>query len=127
MGVPGGRAALAGPIRFGASRHVPRILLACAREAPSIRSACNLRYDERSIARARRRHLRVATFDRADEPRPKGRKISTMSWGTAKAIQTSDRLPDLVVDRGGPGKEAMVRVLGRHPADVLAKVRRIAL
>ena len=125
--VSGGRAALAGPIRFGASRHVARTLIACAREAPSIRSACNLRCDERAIARAKRGRLRVATFDRENEPKLKGRKVSTMSWGTAKAIQTSDRLPDLIVDRGGPGKEAMVRVLGRRPADVVAKVRRIAL
>jgi len=90
--------------------------------------------------KARAAALRVALSDRlregavkiveavtVDEPKTKGRKVSTMSWGTAKAIQASDRLPDLIVDRGGPGKEAMVRVLGRRPADVVGKVRRIAL
>lgn len=123
--VSGGRAVVAGPIRFGASRHVARILLACAREAPSIRAACNLRFDEGVLARARRRGLRASAFDRAREPRPTGRKVSTMSWGTAQALRSASRLPDLIVDRGGRGKEAMIRVLGTRPAEVVSKVRRL--
>lgn len=120
-----GRPVLAGPIRFGGSRHVARILVAAAREAPSLRAALNVRPPERLEARARRARLRLASFDRADEPRSGKRRTSTMSWGTRQALRTSRRLPDLIVDRGAVGKEPMVRVLGRDPADVVDKVKRL--
>jgi hydroxymethylpyrimidine/phosphomethylpyrimidine kinase len=116
-----GRAVAAGPIRFGGSRHLARILLATARVAPSVRSACNVKYSEALVRRARRARLSVATFDRAEEP--KGPRTSTMSWGTAAAIRSFGRVPDLIADQGAPGKEPMVRILGRDPADVLRKAR----
>ncbi len=119
-----GRAVLAGPIRFGGSRHVARVLLACAKEAPSVRAALNLRPPERLETRARRAHLRFVSFDRSDEPRSAARKTSTMSWGTRHALRSAARVPDLIADAGGPGKEPMVRVLGRNPADVVSKVGR---
>jgi hydroxymethylpyrimidine/phosphomethylpyrimidine kinase len=120
-----GRAVLAGPIRFGGSRHVARILLACAKEAPSVRAAANLRHGGDLERRARRARLRLATFDRADEPRSASRPTSTMSWGTRQAIRTAPRLPDLIADAGAPGKEPMVRVLGTSPADVVRKALRL--
>lgn len=122
--VSSGRPVLAGPVRFGASRHVARILLACAKVAPSMRSACNLRPPQNIRARARRARLSLAHFDRAEEPPSRSRLVSTMSWGTAATIRTFGRVPDLIFDGGAPGKEPMVRVLGRSPSDVVAKVRR---
>ncbi|MDH4268473.1 MAG: phosphomethylpyrimidine kinase, partial [Deltaproteobacteria bacterium] len=34
-------------------------------------------------------------------------------------------IPDIIFDRGGMGKEPMIRVLGRDPEDVVAKVVRL--
>jgi len=34
-------------------------------------------------------------------------------------------IPDAIYDTGGPGKEPMVRVLGRTPAEIVAKIGRI--
>jgi len=120
-----GRAVLAGPIRFGGSRHVARILLACQREAPTLRAALNLRPPDGLERRAGRARLELAAFDRADEPRSRARKSSTMSWGTREALRRSRRLPDLIADGGADGKEPMVRVLGKDPADVVAKVAKL--
>lgn len=49
-----------------------------------------------------------------------------MEWGTDTAIRTLGRVPDVIWDSGGHGKEGMMRVLGRDPDDVVAKVRRIS-
>lgn len=123
--ISGGRAVTSGPICFGGSRHIARILLSCAKVAPSVRSVCNLKHFDDLPKRARRARLTLATFDRAQEPAPAARRVSTMSWGTAKAIRDLGRVPDLIADRGSPGKEPMVRVLGGRPAEVVEKVRRL--
>jgi hydroxymethylpyrimidine/phosphomethylpyrimidine kinase len=48
-----------------------------------------------------------------------------MEWGTERAIRNLGRVPDVIADRGDIGKEAMIRVLGTDPVDVLRKVRRL--
>jgi hydroxymethylpyrimidine/phosphomethylpyrimidine kinase len=123
--VSGKRAVASGPVRFGGSRHIARILLACASVAPSVRAVCNLKHLEGLAKRARRAGLTLATFDRALEPKPQARRVSTMSWGTDAAIRAFGAVPDLIADDGSVGKEPMVRVLGRRPADVVDKVRRL--
>jgi hydroxymethylpyrimidine kinase / phosphomethylpyrimidine kinase / thiamine-phosphate diphosphorylase len=120
-----GRAVAAGPIRFGASRHVARILLTLARVAPQARSVCNLRYSQGALRKARAARLSVATFDRALEPAGRRGQVKTMSWGTAQAVEALARTPDLIADTGAIGKEPMIRVLGRDPAEVVRKVKRV--
>jgi predicted fused transcriptional regulator/phosphomethylpyrimidine kinase len=50
-----------------------------------------------------------------------------MDWGTQAALEASStpRTVDAVVDLGGPGKEAMIRILAQEPKDLLGKIRRI--
>ncbi len=48
-----------------------------------------------------------------------------MEWGTEQAIAEAGTIPDVIYDEGAMGKEAMMRVLGEDPQDVLRKVRRI--
>jgi predicted fused transcriptional regulator/phosphomethylpyrimidine kinase len=67
--------------------------------------------------------LAISKFDRDDEPAGK----DTMSWGLISAVGTAHHdTPDVIYDEGSPGKEAMIRVLGRDPGDVSGKVIRIA-
>lgn len=110
-----------GPAAFGASRHIARIILAAMRFDPSTRSAANLKYHSKNARGLRSTRLVLGTFDRAGQP--EGR--STMEWGTERAIAEAGTVPDVIYDEGAVGKEAMMRVLGRHPEDVLRKVRRI--
>ena len=49
-----------------------------------------------------------------------------MEWGTMKAIEAvGGSVPDIIFDDGASGKEPMMRVLGRDPAEVVGKVERL--
>ncbi len=112
--------AAVGPPAFGASRHVARIILAAMSFDPRARSAMNVRYAEDLLEGCRAAGLELGTFDRTQEPEG----VSTMEWGTQEAIRSSGRVPDAIFDVGGPGKVAMIRILGRTPQEVLEKLRR---
>jgi len=53
-----------------------------------------------------------------------------MEWGTKAAIEKSlkeeGKVPDIVYDRGGIGKEAMIRILGKNAEDVVDCAIKIA-
>jgi hydroxymethylpyrimidine/phosphomethylpyrimidine kinase len=114
----GDEARHAGCLGFGASRHVARIVLAAMNHDPEMRSALNLRYSEDNLSKIIATGLEVASFDRRKEP--KG--VRTMEWGTVMAIKKAGKVPDVIFDKGGIGKEPMIRVLGRDPFNVLEKI-----
>jgi hydroxymethylpyrimidine/phosphomethylpyrimidine kinase len=86
----------------------------------------NLRFAEEILRRAKKTGLAIGHFDRQDEPAGvKRREGSSLSWGVQRVLQKSKSIPDIIFDRGGMGKEPMIRVLGRDPEDVVAKVIRL--
>ena len=107
--------------RFGASKHVARIVLAASSHDPSKRAALNVKFSDENLAACKKAGLTSSTFDRAEEP--KG--MSSMTWGVHKAIEDFGGVPDVIFDRGGVGKEPMIRLLGDSPEDILAKLRRM--
>jgi hydroxymethylpyrimidine/phosphomethylpyrimidine kinase len=108
---------------FGASSHMARVVLAAMNHDPSIRSAMNIRYGKDILKAADMRGLETGSFSREDEPPEiKAREGSTLDWGTDRAITGTGRVPDIIFDKGGISREAMVRVLGKTPADVTVKV-----
>jgi len=114
-------AALAGPA-FGASRHIARIILTAMRFDPRIRSAMNVKFEEKFLKKAEDLGLEVEGFDRSLEPADvKAREGSSLEWGTQTVIDRLGRVPDLIYDRGDLGKEPMIRILGPHPRAVAAK------
>ncbi|TLZ70864.1 MAG: bifunctional hydroxymethylpyrimidine kinase/phosphomethylpyrimidine kinase [Methanobacteriota archaeon] len=117
----GDRLRVGGPAGFDASRHIARIILTAMRFDPRCRSAINLKYREKNSTRLKKIGFAVGTFARGMQPEG----TSTMEWGTEQAIRKLGRVPDVIADRGDVGKEAMVRVLGTEPKDVLRKVRRL--
>lgn len=110
-----------GCARFGASKHVARIVLAASSHDHETRCALNIKYSGANLAACRKAKLRVSTFDRSKEP--KG--VSSMTWGVHRAIERSGEFPDIIFDEGGKGKEPMIRLLGKDPQDVLSKLRKI--
>ena len=76
------------------------------------------RYSEETLADLVSFGLEIGSFDRAEEPE----SVSSMEWGTSQAILGYGHVPDVIFDRGGVGKEPMVRVLGRDPEEVLGKI-----
>lgn len=112
---------------FGASRHIARVILAAMAHDPERRSAMNIKYSPKILGAARSAGLRVASFDRREEPKEvKEREGSSLEWGTQNALQGLKEFPDLIYDEGDVGKEPMIRVLGRNPMEVVDKVIRIA-
>ncbi|OPL16405.1 MAG: hypothetical protein AVO39_06015 [delta proteobacterium MLS_D] len=112
---------------FGASSHVARIVLTLMKYDPDYRSAMDIRFSDKIVAVCRDLGYDVASFDRADEPKDvKDREGSSLEWGTDRVLAGRGGIPDMIFDRGDVGKEPIVRVLGKSPADVVAKVMNIA-
>ena len=125
----GSRVKACGAVRFGASSHVARIILAAMSFDPEARAGMNIRYGPDVLEAVSDLGLTASSFSRNSEP--SGSK--TMSWGTAEAIKRfrsrpgsragsqpdiSGSLPQVIWDRGGAGKEPMVRLLGASAAEV---------
>ena len=112
---------------FGASRHVANAVLTAMKFDPRIRSAINLRYDDKLIEAAKNLGWVVSFYDRREEPeeikRLEGR---TVPWGIETAVnRAGGRVPDLVYHLGDWGKEPMILVFGRDSMDVVEKIERL--
>ena len=85
----------------------------------------NIRYVEGIEALAPLLHLRLASFDRDQEPPEiKAKEGGTLAWGVAQgdaSLKAREQPPDLIGDRGEVGKEAMLRILGENPMRVAEK------
>jgi hydroxymethylpyrimidine/phosphomethylpyrimidine kinase len=109
-----GRAVPVGCVDFGASRHVARIIISSLRYNPEIRAAINVKYSMEALAACIEMKLGISSFDRAEEPE----STNTMDWGTAEAIKKYGSVPKVIYDKGGPGKEPMIRLLGKCATEV---------
>ncbi|MHB8139389.1 MAG: bifunctional hydroxymethylpyrimidine kinase/phosphomethylpyrimidine kinase [Smithellaceae bacterium] len=113
---------LANP-EFGASQHIAHIVLTVLKHDSSHRSAMNIKYSEKIIDVCRRIGFAVESFDRADEPAAnKNKEGFSLEWDVNSVLLHASMIPDIIYDRGGWGKEPMVRVLGRNPIEVVHKV-----
>ncbi len=95
---------------------------------PETRAGMNIRYGSDVLDAIQKLGLSTSHFSREDEP--SGSK--TMSWGTGEAIKRfrprpgseadeskiSGSVPQVICDRGGPGKEPMIRLLGFSAREV---------
>ncbi len=116
------RTLLCGTLDFGASKHVASIVLAAMSFDQNFRSALNIRFTQKTLELCTRLGFTLSSFDRKSEPE---NASSTMEWGTKQAIMTCGCVPDIISDAGAVGKEPMIRVLGKNPQDVLAKIKKI--
>ena len=118
---------VAGHLKYGGSKHIASAVLEMARKFPSIRSSLNIKYDEKIIKKAVFKGLKVSSYDRSEEPlKIREKEGNTMSWGIKASITNLKTPPDIVFHRGGFGKEAMILIFGKNPADVLRKISKIS-
>jgi hydroxymethylpyrimidine/phosphomethylpyrimidine kinase len=103
-----------GCVAFGASSHIARIVLTAMHYNNFMRAAINIRYSEEAVLACEQLGLSIASFSRDDEPDG----VSTMEWGVSEAIKRAGKIPDVIYDKGGVGKEAMIRVIGRDAVEV---------
>ncbi len=113
--------------RFGASRHMAKILLASARWGSPFRAVMNIRYGADVLQACRAAGLRVEGFSRADEPDEVKRvEGSTLEWGTLSVLRRCGYAPEAIYDEGDVGKEPMVRIFGTHALEVAGRVTAVA-
>lgn len=115
-----GRSRAVGPVAFGASDHVARIVLTAMKFDPDVRCAANIRYTPGLVEACEEMLLSVCSFDR--ESQPPG--VKTMDWGVASCCR--DGVPDVIYDRGAVGKEAMIRILGEEPGVVVNNILKLS-
>ena len=49
----------------------------------------------------------------------------SLGWGVRKVLIDAGKVPDVIYDEGGWGKEPMIRILGKDPAEVAGQVIKI--
>ncbi|MEL9929385.1 MAG: bifunctional hydroxymethylpyrimidine kinase/phosphomethylpyrimidine kinase [Sulfolobales archaeon] len=116
-----------GPVRFGASSHLARLVIEVLKRSPETRAAINIKYDEKYVRKATELGYLVVEIDRTKEPENSKRiEGSSLKWIASEALKKcGERVPDFIYDTGDVGKEAMIRILGRDAIEVVEKLLRI--
>jgi len=104
-------------VRFGVSSHVARFLLAAREFDADLQFAVNCRFDADVELALDALDWTVAEFDRSAEPENvASEENQTMQWGAEQAFEGASQTPTAVIDRGGVGKEPMVKLLAPNSA-----------
>jgi hydroxymethylpyrimidine/phosphomethylpyrimidine kinase len=111
-----------GWIDYGASTTTGRVLLTASRLDKKIRAAMVLRFGDDVIAACLKAKLSAVEFQR-DAQKP---DAETVEYGTDYAIKLYKKVPDIIYDRGGAKKEAIVRVFGTDAINVVEKALMIS-
>jgi len=116
------------PPRFGGSRHVADIALTAMNFDPAKRAVMNIKYEPEIIGICKKLKFTIASFDRAKEPRKvKTEEGSSLEWGTANAIKRfGGKVPDIIYDEGGMGKEEMIRVIANDVETLTQRILKIS-
>jgi len=111
---------------FGASRHMARVLLSARKYDKSMLGAINIKYSPAVISACRKAKLDIAEFSRKNEPKKlRVKEGRSLDWGVDSVVSKRGRVPDIIFDKGGEGKEAMVRVFGNSAEEAAQKIVRI--
>ena len=112
-----------GEIKFGVSNHTARLVLTAKEFDDSINFVMNLKYIPTLIERLQNKSsLELEEFKRETQPDNIDKKEnSTMQWLIKVSIPTLGKIPDIIWDTGGIGKEPMMRVFAKNSKDMMAK------
>lgn len=113
-------------VRFGASGHVARYLLAL-REQADAGAACNLRNDKAVRDALSSTDLTTVEVDREGQPKEvREGEGGSMEWSARTSVRKADGFPDAVVDAGAVGKEPMVRLAAPSADELVERALEIA-
>lgn len=130
--VVAGRPKAAGPVWFGASDHLARLVLELRRFNPAIRSAVNFRWNEKIMdfvstwVVARKKFLGV--IDRSKEPLELiGQDRMSVHWKVQELIcSTGGKVPEIIYETRGWGKEPLFILVGEDPVPLVESLIEIA-
>ena len=121
-----GKVCFKGEPEFGASSHVARLILVCMKHYPQMRACVNLRYDDGLVERARQSGMAVMRANRSKEPEGvKDVERQSLDFLVEKALNDAQSPPDLIYDTGDVGKEPIIGLFARDPAELLKKMETI--
>jgi predicted fused transcriptional regulator/phosphomethylpyrimidine kinase len=113
-------------VRYGASSHVARFLLAAREHEPDLRWAVNCRFTDDVEAALETLDGPVAEYDRDAQPEDVAEmEESTMQWGARQvfgSLDADEARPVVVLDRGAHGKEPMAKFVGTDARRVAERV-----
>ncbi len=109
-------------VEFGASKHVGSALLAYMTVNRLVRSAMNIKYDEK-IRKITKAVFKVSNYDRSKEPRHILKKEGmSIFWGIKYALAKNPEA-EIIYHEGDIGKEPMCIIFASNPAEVVNKIR----
>ncbi|UNC92384.1 bifunctional hydroxymethylpyrimidine kinase/phosphomethylpyrimidine kinase [Candidatus Contubernalis alkalaceticus] len=114
--------------QFNCSRWMSRVILAVTKNNFAWRSTMNIKYSTDIIKTVRKAGFIVESFKREEEPPNLAldSQYENAEWGTDTVLRGTGFVPDAIYDKGGFGKEGMIRIFGRDALDVAHKVSIIA-
>lgn len=130
--VVGGKPHASGKVAFGASSHVARLLLAVREHDSGIRAAINFANSTEIEAWLKGYCLEkgwlLGCADRRNEPdEVRDAEGASMKWKAEEAIRLArGRVPKIICDKGGVGKEPVCVLFGENPVDVAREACGIA-
>lgn len=122
----------AGPVRFGASDHLARLVLELRKFNPRIRSAVNFRYNEKIMDFVSRwaveRKKSLGVIDRSKEPLELiGRDKMSVHWKVQELISSAGgKVPEIIYETRGWGKEPLFILVGEDPVPLVESLIEIA-
>ncbi|MFZ0513217.1 MAG: thiamine-phosphate synthase family protein, partial [Candidatus Nitrosopolaris sp.] len=109
-------------VEFGASKHVGSALLAYMTVNRLIRSAMNIKYDEK-IRKIIKTVFKVSNYDRRKEPGHIVKKEGmSIFWGIKYALAKNPEA-EIIYHEGAFGKEPMCIIFASNPVEVVNKIR----
>ncbi len=130
--VVGGRPRAAGPVRFGVSDHMARLVIELARRDPAFRAGLNFRWHEKVLAVVeefcRERGFLLGVIDRSVEPRELvGVDRASIPWKVGQLVAAAGgRVPQVFYESRGWGKEPLFFTVGPEPLGLAERAIEIA-
>ena len=117
----GDRIIQAGELKYGGSQHVATAVVEVSKKFPEIRSAINIKYEPSMIVKAKKKGMKVISYDRRKESKnSKQKENSSISWGISSCLKSMK--PDIIFHKGDMGKEPMIIIFGTNPEQVIKKI-----
>jgi len=122
----------AGRVRFGASGHMARLIIELMKTDPSIQAGIDFAnpagFSDWLAVYCIQQDWVSAMIDRRNEPAElRIAEGSSMQWKAAEAVRAAGgRVPKIICDAGGMGKEPVCIIVGNEPISVARDVCGIA-
>ena len=111
---------------FGASTHMAEVLLAVMGKDSSVRAVINIKHDEYVDKALRKLGYPSSSFELSELSKEAQESKFPTLWGIKKVVDESEKVPSIIVDKGGYGIEPMAYIFDESATAVARKAIRIA-